>query len=215
MLSTLVYAVTFMVLMAPASAKEVDMSWVQDILKTNEANKDKNRQMAYEIIQGISGNGNKASPDTGIEDGSEQKVCRSSAVSLEEKSAEDRYPSLLVFVSFSMPMEALKALGHQVNKAGGKLVFRGLVDGSFPKTSEKMRELGVDALIDPTLYRAFEIKACPVFLLLDKPMPSSDEKPLYDQLSGHVSLHHALDTFRKNGNKKAATLFQSLNGGAK
>jgi conjugal transfer pilus assembly protein TrbC len=212
MLPALIYATILMFFAASASAKEIDMSWVHDVLKSKEANKDKNHQMAYEIIQGISGNG---SPDTINEDSSDQKVCRSSAASLEEKSAEDRYPSLLVFVSFSMPMEALKTLGHQVNKAGGKLVFRGLVDGSFPKTSEKMRELGVDALIDPTLYQAFEIKACPVFVLLDKPMPSSDEKPSHDKLSGHVSLHHALSTFAKGGNQKAKALFQDLSGGSK
>ena len=205
MLSLIVPLIVFMVLTTTAIAKEVDMSWVQDILKTKEANKDKNRQMAYEIIQGIKGD---------KDNGSNQKVCRSSAAKLEEKSSEDRYPSLLVFVSFSMPMEALKSLGKQVNKAGGKLVFRGLVDGSFPKTSEKMRELGVDELIDPTLFQSFDITACPVFVLLDEPI-SSDKKPLHDKLSGHVSLHHALNTFAKGGNQKAKALFQNISGSSK
>lgn len=213
MLPALIYATILMLFADSASAKEVDMSWVQDILKTKEAHKDKNRQMAYEIIQGIKGDEDKGSPDS--DNGEGQKVCRSSAAQLEEKSSEDRYPSLLVFVSFSMPMEALRALGKQVNKAGGKLVFRGLVNGSFPKTSEKMRELGVDALIDPTLYEAFEIKACPVFVLLDKSMPSSNEKPSHDKLSGHVSLHHALNTFAKSGKQKAKVLLQDLSGGSK
>jgi conjugal transfer pilus assembly protein TrbC len=215
MLPTLVYTLLFMVSVVSVSAREVDMSWVQDILKTKETNKDKNRQMAYEIIQGTSGIKNKAASNADIDTGTDQKVCRSSVASLEEKSADDRYPSLLVFVSFSMPMEALKALGAQVNKAGGKLVFRGLVDGSFPKTSEKMRELGVDTLIDPTLYQTFEIKVCPVFVLLDQPMPSSEERPSHDQLSGHTSLHHALETFAKTGNSKASELLTSLNGGRK
>lgn len=213
MLPTLIYATIFMVSVTAASAKEADMSWVQDILKTKEANKDKNRQMAYEIIQGIRGDKDKVITDSDA--GASQKVCKSSVTTLEEKSAEDRYPSLLVFVSFSMPMEALKALGKQVNKAGGKLVFRGLVDGSFPKTSEKMRELGVDALIDPTLFQSFDIKACPVFVLLDEPMLSSDKKPSHDKLSGHVSLHHALNTFAKGGNQKAKALFQDISGASK
>lgn len=213
MLSFVVQLIVFMVLTTSAIAKEVDMSWIQDILKTKEANKDKNRQMAYEIIQDIKGDKDKGIPNS--ENVAEQKVCRSPAAQLEEKSAEDRYPILLVFVSFSMPMEALKALGTQVNKAGGKLVFRGLVDGSFPKTSEKMRELGVDSLIDPTLFQSFDIKACPVFVLLDDPMLSSDKKPSHDKLSGHVSLHHALNMFAKGGNQKAKALFQDISGSSK
>ncbi|GEM_PF-2322554 len=213
MLFIVIYTALFMGFSGTLWAKEVDLSWVHDILNKNEANKDKNHQLAYEIIQGTADKKGRLGPDS--ESDANQKVCRSSAAALEGKSAEDRYPSLLVFVSFSMPMEALKTLGHQVNRAGGKLVFRGLVDGSFPKTSEKMRALGIDALIDPTLYQAFDISVCPVFVLLDKPMPSSDEKPPYDQLSGHVSLHHALDTFRKSGNQKAATLLQEIHGGSK
>lgn len=207
MLRALIYTFIFMSFFGSALAKEVDMSWVQDILKNKEANKDKNRQSAYEIVKGLSAGKANLDPD--------QKVCRSSVANLEDKASEDRYPPLLVFVSFSMPMEALKALGTQVNKAGGRLVFRGLVGGSFPVTSKKMRELGVDALIDPTLFEAYQVKVCPVFVLSDKPLQTVEEKPSYDQLSGHVSLHHALETFSKNGNPKAAILLQDLRGGSK
>jgi conjugal transfer pilus assembly protein TrbC len=215
MLFIVVYTLIFTVLSGPLAANEVDMTWVQDILKTKEANKDKHHQLAYEIIQGTTGIKNKAASNTDIDTSTDQKVCRSSVASLEEKSSEDRYPSLLVFVSFSMPMESLKALGEQVHKAGGKLVFRGLVDGSFPATSKKMQELGVDALIDPTLFEAYQVKVCPVFVLSDKLLQTVEEKPSYDQLSGHVSLHHALETFRRHGNSKAATLLQDLRGGSK
>jgi len=209
MLFALVCVVTFMAFTGPVSAKETDLSWVQDILKAKEANKDKNRQLAYDIVQGISGD----EPETGLP--SSQKACRSTVANLEQNSAEDRYPSLLVFVSFSMPMEALKALGQQTNKTGGKIVFRGLVGGSFPKTSEKMRELGVDALVDPTLFEGFGIKAVPAFVMLDRPMQDVDEKPAYDQMTGHVSLHHALETFVKGGNAKASELLLNLKGGRK
>lgn len=213
MLLALVYTFTFMALVTSVVAKEVDMSWVQEILKTKEANKEKNRQMAYEMIQDASENGNKGKAE--LATNPNQKICRSSVANLEDKASGNRYPQLLVFVSFSMPMEALKSLGQQVNKAGGKLVFRGLAGGSFPATSKKMQELGVDALIDPTLFESYQIKVCPVFVLSDKPLQTVEEKPSYDQLSGHVSLHHALDTLSRHGNLHATSLLQDLKGVSK
>lgn len=202
MLRSLVYTLIFLACTCNALASDVDLSWVKDVMKTIDANKQKSREQAFDIVQGTSGD----------KSNQPKKVCGASVANLEEKGRQDRYPSLLVFVSFSMPMEALKTLGQQVSKAGGKLVFRGFVNSSFPKTAEKMKELGVDALIDPTLFEAYQIKVCPVFVMTEKPISSLEEKPSFDQLSGHVSLFHALETFAKNGNLKAKALIQDLKG---
>lgn len=162
-----------------AHAEVVDRAWIQGILKQ----KDEKREEAQALIAAVTGK-------------KESKVC-GGAQALDETTVEGRYPNLLVFVSFSMPMESLKLLGDQVQKAGGSLVFRGLVKDSFPLTAEKMRKLGTEAMIDPTLFEAFQVKGVPTFVMLSTPLQTLEQLPSYDQLTGHVSLKHALDTFQR------------------
>ncbi len=94
-------------------------------------------------------------------------------------------PELLVFVSFSMPKSSLKTLAKQVNKADGKLVFRGLVNGSFKQMAEKLKELGEEVWIDPTLFEKYKITAVPTFIHMGR------------RLTGNVSLDYALKQMRK------------------
>ena len=44
-------------------------------------------------------------------------------------------PPLIAFVSFSMPEDSLKAILEQVDRAGGTVVLRGLVNDSFKNTA--------------------------------------------------------------------------------
>lgn len=162
-----------------AQAEAIDPQWIKDILKK----KDQKREEAHALITAVSGK-------------KERKTCSASAA-LETPEVEGKYPMLLVFVSFSMPMESLKLLGEQVQKAGGSLVFRGLVKDSFPLTAQKMQELGTEAMIDPTLFEAFQVKAVPTFIMLKSPLQNTEQLPEHDQLTGHVSLKHALDTFTR------------------
>ena len=94
-------------------------------------------------------------------------------------------PEFLVFVSFSMPKASLKALVKQVNQADGKLVFRGLVNGSFKQMAEKLKELGAEVWIDPTLFEKYKITAVPTFVCRGR------------RLTGNVSLDYALKQMRK------------------
>ena len=94
MLPTLVYTLLFMVCVVSVSAREVDMSWVQDILKTKEANKDNNRQMAYEIIQGISGNGKSSGLGAALAPTAADMAIRTMAV-----RAMMKRKSVFIFVS--------------------------------------------------------------------------------------------------------------------
>lgn len=143
--------------------------------------------------------------------------------SLKSKNPGDpRYPQLLVFVSFSMPMPTLKALARDVNRVGGKLVLRGLVKGSssegsfptgsFPETLIKLQELQEEILIDPTLFEAYQVERVPTFVLREKTTESAEEKMTYDVLSGNVSLGFALEQFAEKGDVKghAKQLLQSL-----
>lgn len=114
------------------------------------------------------------------------------------QAKEARYPNLLVFSSFSMPMSSLKTLAKQVQVAGGALILRGLVDGSFKKTAVLLKELKAEVLIDPTLFEAFSIQLVPTFVLTEKPY-NQQNVGVYDKLSGHVSLAHALEKFSIKG----------------
>ncbi len=129
-------------------------------------------------------------------------------------SSEARYPQLMVFVSFSMPLATLKNLGRQLNQVGGKMVFRGLVNNSFKEMSLKLQELGYEALIDPTLFTAMDIKYVPTFVHFGQPPVSVDQLPSFDQLQGNVSLSYALQQFIEKGDVTGAYhLFNKLRGG--
>lgn len=94
-------------------------------------------------------------------------------------------PDLMVFVSFSMPLETLRTLNNQVTKQGGKLVFRGLVEGSFKKMVEKLKKLEAKVLIDPTLFDTYQVTRVPVFIRGQ------------NRLAGNVSLEYALARFER------------------
>lgn len=134
-----------------------------------------------------------------------------------QEARDPRYPQLLVFVSFSIPMPTLKALARDVNRVGGKLVLRGLVkgtfsEGSFPETLIKLQELQEEILIDPTLFEAYQVERVPTFVLREKTTESAEEKMTYDVLSGNVSLGFALEQFAEKGdvNLLAKQLLQNL-----
>jgi len=110
-----------------------------------------------------------------------------------------RYPQLLVFVSFSMPVETLKSLAFQVSQVCGTLVLRGLVKGNIKDTIEKLKELQREIMIDPTLFEAYGIKAVPTFTLRQKPTDTAEETVFHDRLMGNVSLEYALEQFSSQG----------------
>jgi type-F conjugative transfer system pilin assembly protein TrbC len=148
--------------------------------------------------------------------------------SLKSKNVDSaRYPQLLVFVSFSMPMLTLKALARDVNRVDGKLVLRGLVKGafsegsssegsfptgSFPETLIKLQELQEEILIDPTLFEAYQVERVPTFVLRENTTESAEEKMTHDMLRGNVSLGFALEQFAEKGDVKeqAKQLLQNL-----
>ncbi len=134
-----------------------------------------------------------------------------------QEARDPRYPQLLVFVSFSMPMPTLKALARDVNRVGGKLVLRGLVKGSFPtgsfpETLIKLQELQEEILIDPTLFEAYQVERVPTFVLRENTTESAEEKMTYDVLRGNVSLGFALEQFADKGDVSlpAKQLLQNL-----
>jgi conjugal transfer pilus assembly protein TrbC len=107
------------------------------------------------------------------------RTCKGSVVSTLEKPQGEQ---LIVFVSFSMPDEALKYLYYHVAKEGGRLVIRGLLNDSFQQTKAKLEQLGIGIDIDPPLFEEFNVKRVPTFVFGNQ------------KLLGNVSVKYALET---------------------
>ena len=127
---------------------------------------------------------------------------------MEEKQASGSLGNtqLLIFVSQSVPADSIKELWSQAQRIGGKLVFRGLVGGSFKETQSYIQELGIVADIDPTRFEEFEVTQVPAFVL------SKENK--YDRMVGNVSLVEFLEQSSSNGDlsQEAAEYYKKLQG---
>ena len=116
-------------------------------------------------------------------------------------------PQLIVFVSLSMPPEALKPLLRDVARAGGVAVFQG-----FPNNSVKAFTAGLSRVIDgqdevravgidPRLFRAFHVSQVPAIVAVSSDFDLCDgfacttQVPAHDRLAGNVTLKYALETF--------------------
>lgn len=145
---------------------------------------------------------------------------------LSPETLANRYPSFMVLVSFSMPLNSLKDLGDSLKKIGGKLVFRGLYNNSFKDMAQKLKDLGHEALIDPTVFKTFKVTQVPVFLLLTPSKRRVQEKTFQRNtfqgnmlqsetlqghtLSGHITVKGALEIFNKHPVREAHVLLKKL-----
>jgi type-F conjugative transfer system pilin assembly protein TrbC len=94
---------------------------------------------------------------------------------------------IIVFVSFSMPKASLMKLGDQSQKYKATLVLRGIHEDSFLKTKDKILEInpkGLQLQIHPDLFRQYNIKRVPTFVLVKNGME-------INRLSGNVTLEFA------------------------
>ena len=97
--------------------------------------------------------------------------------------------SLYIFVSFSMPKESLKALAVEAKKHNAVLVIRGLIDNSFVKTAMVLKELGEGIILDPTLFKEYDIRVLPTFV--------RNHGEGYSKIAGNVSLAYALEKLKE------------------
>ncbi len=115
--------------------------------------------------------------------------------SVSENFQPSRY-NLLVFMSFSVPLESWKEWSQSLEKAGGILVLRGLPGNSFLAFSQKIKELrdaGVTApiCIDPEAYGRYGVQEVPTTVLLN------GEK--YNKIAGNIYLETVLKIFKEKG----------------
>lgn len=91
-------------------------------------------------------------------------------------SEDDRF-NVLVFVSLTMPEEALKRIGQDAKKIGAVVVMRGMKYGLKPGTwadsLEAIKPLagtGANVQINPELFKQFGIRAVPTFAVSANPV---------------------------------------------
>lgn len=110
-------------------------------------------------------------------------------------------PTLLVFVSLSMPEPALRRLISQAARARAPLLVRGLVGGSLRQTAARLQALigqGPGSIqIDPRPFSRYGIEQVPAFVLTRGPIPTCSEAACthadaFVRTSGDVSLNYAL-----------------------
>jgi conjugal transfer pilus assembly protein TrbC len=125
------------------------------------------------------------------------------------------YP-VLVFVSFSMPMASLQQWAQQAKKIQAPLVVQGLVQGSFAKTQQAVKQLSQNesagVVLDPRLFRDYHITQVPAVVVrrsLTTPCPAYQScwQP-YDIVSGDIGLAVALQAIADHGD--LADVAQSL-----
>lgn len=111
-------------------------------------------------------------------------------------------PDLLIFVSFTMPREALARTIEQAERAGGTLVFRGLKGDSMKRMGEEVRALigehNVPVVIHPPAFQQFTIRQVPAVVIANAKAGSVMEdgcsKPeTFAKVTGDVTLNFALD----------------------
>ena len=116
-------------------------------------------------------------------------------------------PRFIAFASLSMPPQSLKTLVRDTAAAGGVTVLRGFPGGSAKRLTKMLTAMAsngeqLSALgIDPRLFRAFDIKAAPSFVMASSDFTLCDgfdckgAVPPHDRMTGNVSVEYALETF--------------------
>ena len=134
-------------------------------------------------------------------------------------------PDLMVFVSLSMPRDALSRLIEQAELAGATLVFRGLKGNSMTQMGEAIKELigerTVSAVIHPPAFQQFSVNRVPV-VVIARPEASSvledgcSKPDTFVKVAGDVTLDYALDYMERRSPEWSSTArsFRTRLGGA-
>jgi conjugal transfer pilus assembly protein TrbC len=142
------------------------------------------------------------------------------------KGGQGGAPMFMVFASTSMPPESLKPLINHTAAAGGVVVFRGFPGNSAKQFMAKLREVvskddtNVRIIIDPRLFRAFNVQAAPTFVVAGSDFDPCDQldcvstPPPADRMAGNVTVRYALERFAEEkgpGARTAQVALSNLN----
>jgi conjugal transfer pilus assembly protein TrbC len=138
-------------------------------------------------------------------------------------AALSQKPSLLIFVSFSMPEPTLARLVDQAARSAGTLVLRGLTESSLKQTVARVQKLigtrKVAFQIDPQSFERFSVDRTPTFVLIRsgaQPVSCGEAQCLPDDsfvsVSGDVSLDYALEHIQRQAPRFTDEAGQFLRG---
>jgi conjugal transfer pilus assembly protein TrbC len=121
---------------------------------------------------------------------------------------------LLIFISSSMSKSTIVNLMHQGSVLGAIFVVRGLMNNSYVKTYKYFYQLKADnnigIMINPTLFKAFEIDSVPTFALYQSPQnlmeTACNIAPIYSKITGEVSIEYALTQLKQSRNLELAQI---------
>jgi len=124
------------------------------------------------------------------------------------KPFEAKYP--IVLISLSMPESKIKSLIEEAYTIGAAIAVQGLIGDDFQETLVKLKQLAGDmdggVMIDPTLFRRFEVTAAPTFVLPLEPLQQCTDKgcptPLHVKATGSATFQYFLDLVARTGADK-------------
>lgn len=114
--------------------------------------------------------------------------------------------NLMVFVSFSMPLESLRRVVEQSEKTGAQIVFRGFAGDSMKEMSQKIADLigshRVEVSVNPPAFTQYKITAVPSLVLAlstaDNELEEGCALPSqYVKVVGDVGQDYALDIIER------------------
>jgi len=116
-------------------------------------------------------------------------------------------PLLKIFVSSSMPEEALKGLLKEAEHFGGVLVLKGLPENSWKALAQLVLAIAEDDTdmpmqIDEEEFNRFGIDSVPAFVLIEPQEMKeqlAEKLPKFDQISGNLTIRLALEYMSKEG----------------
>lgn len=183
------------------TAEEALTSWLQQSTRISDAHREEIRVMTEENAARIAEGMKIVSADDSSFGDAARLITE----------AEDEGGALYIAVSLTMPKEALRQLSIDAEKAGARMVIRGLVDGSFERTLVVAREVfGQDDLsglaIEPQVFRAYGVERVPTFIAATSPVqPCEDGVDCvssvtpHDRIAGNISLAEALRQISQRG----------------
>lgn len=127
--------------------------------------------------------------------------------------AQASAPELMVFVSFSMPDEALQRIVEQSERSGARLVFRGLRGDKLTDMAQHIATLigkhRVEAIVHPPAYAQFKVTQVPALVIAqsnagDRMEGGCAQPDRYVKVTGDVSQDYALEYIERSSPQWAA-----------
>ena len=124
------------------------------------------------------------------------------------------HSDLLIFISLSMPEEAIKGYAKQAKDYGATLMIRGFVDDKLSATrvaASRLDAIGAAWQVNPQAFTKFKVNKVPAIVLATSESSSLTEEGCaptgtYSQLYGDVQVGFALNKFYEKSQAKISAL---------